>query len=99
MDASHQAVGGYSLETGWWWKYDLSEEGRSQIVRSRTRVGYDSPSISALEYFGMVWTAHAMIVIREELPGRGGFDKRGYASIFQRVLNCKGGKDDVWAGA
>ena len=71
-DASYQAVGGYCLETGWWWRYELTEEERGRTVRSKTRRGYDSLSINVLELFGMVWTAYVMIVIRKDLPDRVG---------------------------
>ena len=64
LDASYLAMGGYCPETGWWWRYDLSED-KSRTVRSRARVGYVSLSINVLELFGMVWTLYVMIVIRK----------------------------------
>ena len=100
-DASYQAVGGFCRETGWWWRYGLSEEERSRTVRSRKRVGYGSLTINVLELFGMVWTAYVMIVMRGEVAGRGGeavLMRGDNASAVQWVLNCKGGKDDVRAG-
>lgn len=30
---SYHTVGGYCLETGWWWRYGLLEEDRSRTVR------------------------------------------------------------------
>ena len=69
-DVSYQTVGGYCLETGWWWRYGLSEEERRWTVRIRARVGYDSLLINVLDLFGMVWTVDVMIVIRKDLPRR-----------------------------
>ena len=71
-------------------------------MRSRARVGYDSLSINVLELFGMVWTAYVMIVVRNDLPRREGetvLIREDNSSAVQWVLNCKGCKDDVGAGA
>ena len=38
-DASYQAVGGFCLETGWWWRYGLNGEERSRTIRSRKGMG------------------------------------------------------------
>ena len=58
-------MGGYCLETGWWWRYGLTEEERRRTVRSRASMGYEI-------MFGTVFTAYAMVVIRKDLPGRAG---------------------------
>ena len=62
-DVSYKTVGGYCLETGWWWRYGLSEEDSRWTVRIRARVGYGSFSINVLELFGMVWTMYVICLL------------------------------------
>ena len=70
-------------------------------MRSRARMGYDSPSINVLELFGMVWTTYVMIVIRKDLPGWAGeavLLREDNSSAVHWATNCRGGKNDVRAG-
>lgn len=64
------------FKTGWWWRYSLSEE-RSQTVRRRASVGYDSRSKNVLGLL-MVWPAYVRIVLGKETWARrgGGSDER-----------------------
>ena len=70
-DASGDAMGGYCLETGWWWRIDFPEDIRARL---RKRVGQrDDLSMNVFELLGMVVTAWALTVHageRPEYPGQ-----------------------------
>ena len=59
-DASGDAMGGYCLESGCWWRYDYDENVRSRV---RPKVfGRDDLSINLLELLAMTVTAWAFTV-------------------------------------
>ena len=60
-DASFQPVCRYCLETGWWWRYGLSQRGGEPDSQE---LGYGSLSINVLELFGKVLTAYVIIMIK-----------------------------------
>ena len=100
-DASFEAVGGLCLETGVYWRYNLTGEERARTVRSRRREHVNRLSINVLELLGMVMTAFVMIVIRKDRPGRVGepvLMRGDSSSAVQWVKNCKGGKGEVRSG-
>ena len=58
-DASKHAVGGFGLETGQYWQYDLSEEELARFCGSSKHLqSQDSFSINVLELLGMVMPAY-----------------------------------------
>ena len=54
-DASGKAVGGYCLETGAWWRFDLDGNAKSRL--SEHVKGQNDFSINVLELLGMAITA------------------------------------------
>ena len=68
-DTSKHDVGGFCLETGQYWRYELSEEelacfcGSSKHLQSQ-----DSISINALELLGMVMSAYMLVAVCGERP-------------------------------
>ena len=65
-DASGNAMGGYCLESGAWWRVDFDEDVRNRL---REKVeARDDLSIIFLESLGMVVTAWAFIVLGAYTP-------------------------------
>jgi hypothetical protein len=60
-DASFEAIGGYCLETGTFWRYDLTQEEASRVLKEAHN---NQPTmllnISVLELLGMVVSAYVM---------------------------------------
>ena len=68
-DASKHAVGGFGLEIGQYWRYDLSEEELARFCGSSKHLqSQDSISINALELVGMVMSAYLLVVVCGERP-------------------------------
>ena len=60
------------LETGVYWKYNLSEEKVKKTIRSRKSGDRNGLYIEVLELMGMVMAAYVMLVIRRDRPSREG---------------------------
>ena len=72
-DASKQAVGGYCVETGHYWRYDLSAEERSRFCgSSKSVVGVNDISINVLELLGMLVGAWLLVVQQQHRPAETG---------------------------
>lgn len=96
-DASKNAVGGYCLEMGWYWRYTLSEEEQSRFCgSSKDLLSQDSISINALELLGMVISAYMLVVVCGERPA-GDNDcvllRGDNEAAIQWVRRCRGGKE------
>ena len=59
-DASGPAVGGYCLETGAWWRFDVDQDAKSRL--SQRVKDHNDLSINVLELLGMVITAWMFVV-------------------------------------
>ena len=82
FDASGEAMGGYCLESGCWWRYGFDENVRSRV---RPKVfGRDDLSINLLELLAMTVTAWAFTVQAATPPNYPG------ASILMRGDNSSG---------
>ena len=91
-DASGKALGGFRLETGQWWRWDLDTNAQSRV---REQVNsFTDLSINVLELLAMVVTAYVMIVLSGDEPP---YDE---ASVLMRgdnssavswVNKCRGG--------
>lgn len=46
----HTSPSAGTSETGWWWRYSLSEEERNQIVNSRPRVSNGNLSLNIVQH-------------------------------------------------
>lgn len=62
-DASGTAASDYCLQSGLWWRYDLSDEESSQFKCATARSD-DDISINVLELLGMVVSACVIFVLR-----------------------------------
>ena len=68
-DASKTAVGGFCIEPGVYWRYDLDEGERSRFCGSRKSVaGENDISINVLELLGMVVFAWVLVSPCAERP-------------------------------
>ena len=68
-DTSKHAVEGFCLETGQYWRYDLSEEELARFCESsKHNQSHVSISINALELLGMVMSAYMLVVVCSERP-------------------------------
>ena len=66
-DASKTAVGGFCLETGVYWGYELNDRERSRFCGSSGSVSFeDDLSINVLELLGMVVSAWVLVVLCAE---------------------------------
>ena len=86
------------METGAYWRYNLTEDGRTRTIRSRRGEHVNRVSINVLELLGMEMTAFVFIVIRRDRPGRvvePVLMREDSSSAVQRVKNCKGKKGEV----
>ena len=96
-DASLEAVRGLCLETGVYWRYNLSEGGMKRIIRSRRGGDRNRLSINVTELMEMVMKAYVMIVMRKDRPTkeRESVLMRGSgSSAVHWVINCGGGKGE-----
>lgn len=94
-DASAVAVGGYSAETGKWWRYDLEAEQRARM-RGSSAHSKDDLSINVLELLGMVVSAFNLVVTEEAAPAtpRDPVLLRGdNQSAVHWINRCRGGKE------
>lgn len=93
-DASGNAMGGFCLETGRWWRIDFSGDIR---MRLRERVSQrDDLSMNVFELLGMVMTAWAMTVHageRPECPGQSVLMRGDNMSAVHWVNKCRGAKE------
>ena len=69
-DASGTAVGGYCLETGAWWRFDLDRNAKYRL--SEHVQGHNDLSTNVLELLGIVITAWALVVGAGSRPRFGG---------------------------
>ena len=89
------------LETGVYWKYNLSEEKVKKTIRSRKSGDRNGLYIEVLELMGMVMAAYAMIVIRKGRTAkeRESVLRRGdSSSAVQWVINCGGREREERSG-
>jgi hypothetical protein len=101
-DASFEAIGGYCLETGTFWRYDLTQEEASRVLKEAHKI---KPTmllnINILELLGMVVSAYVMSIqlrIQQEFDG----DLvllRGDNQSAVHWINKAGGTKDPRAGA
>ena len=93
-NASGTAVGGYCLETGAWWRFDLDRNAKSRL--SEHVHGHDDLSINVLELLGMVVTAWALVVGAGSRPLFGGENVQmlgdNMAGVYW-ISKCRGGKE------
>lgn len=93
-DASGNAMGGYCLETGWWWRIDFPEDIR---VRLRQRVcKRDDLSMNVFELLGMVITAWALTVHagdHPEYPGQSILMRGDNMSAVHWINQCRGARE------
>ena len=67
--ASRHAIGGFCIETGQYWRYDLSEEDLVHFCgRSKHLQLQDSISSNAPELLGMAMSAYMLAVVCGERP-------------------------------
>ena len=88
------------METGVYWRYQLTEEVQLRTVRSKRGKG-DRTSINISELMAMVMTAYVIIVMRGDKPDREGATvlMRGdNSSAVQWVINCKGEEMSTFYG-
>ena len=72
-DASKTAVGGYCLETGVYWRYDLTAQEQSRFCGSSKSVrGVDDLSVNVLERLGMVVSAFVLVFSCADRPSATG---------------------------
>ena len=94
-DASFEIVGGLCLETGAYWRHNLSAKGMKRTIRNRNGGAGNRFSVNVLKLLGMVMAAYVMLVIRRDRPSREGETvlMRGGSSYYavQWVINCGGG--------
>lgn len=93
-DASGDAMGGYCLEAGRWWRIDFPADVRARL---RKRVCQrDDLSMNVFELLGMVVTAWAMTVHageRPEYPGQSVLMRGDNMSAVHWVNKCRGAKE------
>ena len=93
-DASGDAMGGYCLESGTWWRMDFDEGVRTRL-RQKVR-GRDDLSINVLELLGMVVTAWAFVgqTGAEPMYQRESILMRGdNQSAIHWINQCRGGRE------
>ena len=68
-DAFTHAVGGFCLETGQYWRYNLSEKTLARFRGSIKHLqSQDSSSINTIELLGMMMSAYMLVVVCGERP-------------------------------
>lgn len=65
-DASGDAIGGYCLETGAWWRFDLNADERARVQNNVHTL--NDLSINVLELLGMLVTAYLAVVCGSMRP-------------------------------
>eukprot|EP00953_Heterococcus_sp_UTEX-ZZ885_P010203 5960-Heterococcus_DN1.PRE.3 len=101
-DASFEAIGGYCLETGTFWRYDLTQEQASRVLKESHK---NQPTmllnINILELLGMVVSAYVMDIqlrIQPEFAGDLVLLRDDNKSAVDWI-NKAGGTKDPRAGA
>jgi len=93
-DASGDAMGGFCLETGCWWRIDFTEDVRARL---RQRVRHrDDLSINVFELLGMVVTAWMLVVHTKEFPecpGQSVLMRGDNMSAVHSVNKCRGARE------
>ena len=96
-DASKTAVGGFCLETGVYWRYDLDAGERSRFCGSSKSVaGENDISINVLELLGMVVDAWVLVYLCAERPAALGgcvLLRGDDEAAVEWVRRCRGGKE------
>jgi len=96
-DASKTAVGGFCLETGVYWRYELDVQERSRFCGASASVaGEDDISINVLELLGMVVSAWVLVSSCAERPSAMGdcvLLRGDNEAAVQWVRRCRGGKE------
>ena len=92
-DASKTVVGGYCLETGVYWRYDLTAQEESRFSGSSKSVrGVDDLSINVLKRLGMVVSAFVLQSSCADRPSATGDLLRGdYEAAVHWGRRCRGG--------
>ena len=93
-DASGDAMGGFCMESGWWWRIDFTADIRARL---RKRVcSRDDLSINVFELLGMVMTAWVLTVhagARPEYPGQSVLMRGDNMSAIHWVNKCRGARE------
>ena len=93
-NASGDAVGGFCVETGPWWRIDFPPDARSRL---RQRVcARDDLSMNVFELLGMVLTAWALTVhanARPDYPGQSILMRGDNMSAVHWVNKCRGARE------
>ena len=96
-DASKSAVGGFFLETGVYWRYDLDARERSSFHGSSKSVAVENDiSINVLELLGMVVSAWVLVSPCAERPAALGdclLLRGNNEAAVEWVQRCRGGKE------
>ena len=74
-DASKTAVGGYCLETGVYWRYDLTDQQQSRLFfcgSGKSVRGVDGLSINVFEFLGMIVSAFVLVPSCADRPSATG---------------------------
>ena len=72
-DASKTTIGGFCLETGMYWRYELDTAEQSRFCGSREAIaGENDISINVLELLGMVVSAWVLVSPCAERPSATG---------------------------
>ena len=93
-DASGDAMGGFCLETGLWWRINFDEDTQNRL-RSHVQ-GRDDLSINVLELLAMVVTAWAFTVEARVAPqyvGESILMRGDNMSAVHWVNRCRGGRE------
>ena len=73
LEASKRALEGYCLESGVYWRYEISRDEQARFCgSSRAETGINYIRIYVLELLGMVISAWVLVVLCEDLPTQGG---------------------------
>ena len=96
-DASKTAIGGFCLEAGIYWRYELDTAEQSRFCGSSTVVtGENDISINALELLGMVVSAWVLVSPCAERPSATGdcvLLRGDNEAAVAWVRRCRGGKE------
>ena len=96
-DASKTAVAGYCLETGVYWRYDLTVQEQSRFCGSSKSVdSVDDLSINVLELLGMVVSAFVLVYLCAERPSATGdcvLLRGDNEAAVHWVRRCRGGRE------
>ena len=96
-DASKPVVGGYRLETGFWWRYTFDENERARFCGYSTMVtGENDISINIAELLGMVMSAWMLVILCGERPDNtcnSALLRGDNESAVQWVKRCRGGRE------